>query len=85
MKVFNCAQEFLDVYQVLRTQLLDDELIVGQPGFSRDYFGEVHAPANFLDKNVLQFPVVPPREYICRALHYPGCTGRMLEGHVSHL
>eukprot|EP00884_Botryococcus_braunii_P004541 jgi/Botrbrau1/14088/Bobra.182_3s0034.1 len=39
-------EEFLDVYQVLRGQLLDDELIVGQPGFSRDYFGEM------LDYNV---------------------------------
>lgn len=35
------AQEFLSVYQALRNELIDDELLVGQPNFARTYLGEV--------------------------------------------
>ena len=34
-------QEFMRVYDVLREELLADDLIAGQPSFSAEYMGKV--------------------------------------------
>ena len=39
---FSCyLQDFMKVYATLREDLLADELIAGQPGFSADYMRKV--------------------------------------------
>jgi len=35
------SQEFMRVYEVLREELLDDDLIAGQPSFSAEYMRKV--------------------------------------------
>ena len=39
-----CEQEFMRVYEVLREELMADDLIAGQPSFSAEYMKKVSVP-----------------------------------------